>query len=95
MLKNNSQVTISISQLTKDKIIEKNIESWPIWSCEISEFPWTYGQKETCLILEGEIIVTTETERVTIHSGDYVIFPKGLSCHWNVLKPVRKYHSFG
>ena len=86
---------ISITQLTETAKEEKNIESWPIWSCEISEFPWTYSDKETCLILEGEVIVTTDHEEVTIRHGDFVIFPKGLPCRWRVLKPIRKHYSFG
>jgi uncharacterized cupin superfamily protein len=86
---------IQITQLTESAIEEKNIRSWPIWSCEVSEFPWTYSDTETCLILEGEVLVTTDHEEVTIRPGDFVIFPKGLSCRWNVLKPIRKHYSFG
>ncbi len=88
-------MNISITQLTEAEIEEKHIRSWPIWSCEVSEFPWTYSDKETCLILEGEVIVTTDVEEVTIKPGDLVVFPKGLSCRWNVLKPIRKHYSFG
>ena len=86
---------IDITQLTETEITELNVKSWPIWSCEISEFPWTYSDKETCLILEGEVIVTTDHEEVTIRPGDFVVFPKGLSCRWRVLKPIRKHYSFG
>ena len=68
-----------------------NVYSWPIWSCEVSEFQCS----ETCLILEGRVIVTTDYEDVTIKAGDFVVFPKGLSCHWNVIQPIRKHYSFG
>jgi len=39
-------------------------------------------------------MVTTDHEEVTIEPGDFIIFPKGLSCHWRVLKPIRKHYSF-
>ena len=41
------------------------------------------------------VIVTTDHEEVTIEPGDFVVFPKGLSSRWRVLKPIRKYYSFG
>jgi hypothetical protein len=25
---------------------------WPIWTCGVSRFPWTYEEQETCLLLE-------------------------------------------
>lgn len=86
---------IEIKSISKIEIMERSIQTWPIWSCEVSDFPWTYDERESCLILEGKVIVTTDMEEVTIRSGDFVVFPKGLSCRWNVLKPIRKHYSFG
>ncbi|MCB2181245.1 MAG: cupin domain-containing protein [Desulfobulbaceae bacterium] len=72
------------------------IKNWPIWTCEVSEFPWTYDAKETCLILEGEVIVTPDDgQGVSIKAGDLVTFPAGMSCHWKVTKPIRKHYQFG
>ena len=34
--------------------------SWPIWEKEVSEFPWEYDTKETCLLLEGDVTVKNE-----------------------------------
>ena len=68
--------------------------SWPIWTCDISEFDWEYGEKESCLLLEGEVEVKTDFEIVNFAAGDFVIFPKGLKCRWRVIKPVRKHYSF-
>ena len=74
----------------------KNAASWPIWEKEISEFPWQYDEKETCLILEGEVAVTTEEGRkFSFKAGDYVIFPQGMNCTWKIDKPVRKHYRFG
>jgi uncharacterized cupin superfamily protein len=88
-------IKIEIKKLSDVELTALNVYSWPIWSCEVSEFPWTYNDKETCFILEGKVIVTTDHEEVTIESGDFVVFSKGLSCRWRVLKPIRKYYSFG
>ena len=85
---------ISINRATKEELIKIGVFNWPIWTCEVSEFPWTYSEKESCYILDGEIEIKTEKEIVNIRSGDFVIFPKGLSCTWTVSKPVRKHYSF-
>ena len=85
---------IEIIKLSESKITEKNILQWPIWTCEVSEFDWEYSEGETCLLLEGEVEVTSEFETVRFSAGDYVVFPKGLKCRWKVMQPVRKHYSF-
>ena len=72
----------------------KDFNSWPIWSCEVSEFDWEYNQEEHCIIIEGEITVIGPENTVKISEGDYVIFPKGLKCKWKVYKPVKKFYTF-
>ena len=72
------------------------VYDWPIWSREASKFPWTYDQKETCYILEGEIVVTPDGgEPMRIVENDFVTFPAGLSCTWEILSPVRKHYKLG
>ena len=85
---------IEIIKLSGSKITEKNILQWPIWTCEVSEFDWEYSDEEACLLLEGEVEVSSEFETVRFSPGDYVVFPKGLKCHWKVMQPVRKHYSF-
>ncbi len=85
---------ITIEHLSDAEIEEKSIYSWPIWEKEVSEFPWHYDDKEVCLILEGEVTVTTKNQEVYIKPGDYVTFPKGLSCHWKITSPIRKHYNF-
>lgn len=68
---------------------------WPIWEKEISTFPWEYDQKETCLILEGESIVRSDEGAVKFGAGDYVIFPKGLKCTWEIKEKIRKHYKLG
>ena len=67
----------------------------PTWSCGVSAFDWFYDSQETCLILEGEVTVTYEGGSASFVAGDYVVFPKGLACVWNVAKPVKKHYVFG
>lgn len=75
---------------------EKNeAESWPIWQKERSVFPWSYSDKETCLIIEGKAKVKTDTEEVEFGPGDYVIFPQGLECTWEIIEDIKKHYNFG
>jgi len=75
--------------------VEKaEMQSKPIWGCEVSEFDWYYDSEEVCLLIEGEVTVTYNGGSVSFGSGDYVTFPKGLSCVWKVTKPVRKHYIF-
>ncbi len=85
---------VKIEKLPDEKITELGIKAWPIWTCEVSEFDWEYGEKESCLLLEGEVEVSSEFESVQFSAGDYVVFPKGLKCRWKVTRPVRKHYSF-
>ena len=85
---------IEIIKLTEDDIIKQNIRSWPIWTCGVSEFDWEYSEKESCLLLEGDVEVISDFETVKFSAGDYVIFPRGLKCRWNIIKPVRKHYNF-
>jgi uncharacterized cupin superfamily protein len=79
------------------KLEVMGVYDWPIWEKEVSTFPWTYDAKETCYLLEGEVIVTPDGggEPVHIRAGDLVTFPAGLSCSWQILSPVRKHYNFG
>jgi len=74
---------------------EAQMKSCPIWEKEPSEFPWHYDQQETCLLIEGQVEVTTDDgQEVKFGAGDYVILPKGLNCTWNVKQAVRKHYKF-
>jgi len=72
------------------------VEGWPIWTKEVSTFPWTYDSPETCYFLEGDVEVTPEGgEPVVMGQGDLVTFPEGMSCTWKVRVPVKKHYTFG
>jgi len=66
----------------------------PVWTCGVSEFDWYYDSEETCLIIEGDVTVKYGSKSVSFSAGDLVVFPQGLSCVWQVIKPVKKYYVF-
>ena len=74
---------------------EQEAKTWPIWEKEESEFPWEYTDKETCLILEGGVDVTSDNQTFHFSVGDYVIFPQGMKCTWKINKAVKKHYKFG
>ncbi|MCL2023959.1 MAG: cupin domain-containing protein [Oscillospiraceae bacterium] len=78
------------SEAEKTEMLSK-----PIWECGVSEFDWYYDSAETCLLLDGEVVVTYDGGEVSFGAGDLVTFPQGLSCVWKVRKPVRKHYVFG
>ncbi len=80
-------------QVIKNKNLE-DYKSWSIWECEPSKFDWEYDQEEHCYVLEGEVRVIGPENTVDINPGDYVIFPKGLQCVWEVKKSIKKHYSF-
>ena len=70
------------------------MKSKPVWTCGVSEFDWYYDSEETCLIIEGEVTVKYGSNSVSFAAGDLVVFPQGLSCVWQVKKPVKKHYIF-
>lgn len=85
-----------LSDLPEEQLDELGVFTWPIWTREASTFPWTYDDRETCLFLEGEVIVTPEGgEPVSMGKGDLVTFPKGMSCTWEIKQDVKKHYNFG
>jgi len=81
---------------TQGRLDDLGVKAWPIWTKEVSTFPWTYDEPETCYFLEGEVVVTcADGTRVEVGKGDLVTFPTGLSCTWEVKQPVRKHYRFG
>ena len=71
-------MSISVTSPCPETTIEElGIKSWPIWTCEASSFDWTYDEKETCLLLEGEVTVTPEGgDPVKFGAGGLVVFPQ-------------------
>ncbi len=86
---------IKVEKPEKSELESNGVMSWPIWEKEVSEFDWHYDSTEECYLLEGKVTVKTEDgEEVEFGKGDYVTFPKGLSCRWEVKEPVKKHYTF-
>lgn len=87
---------IKVEQLDETILKQRGIFDWPTWSKEESEFPWHYEEREQCLIVRGDVTVTTESgESVRFGVGDFVTFPQGLTCTWTVHRAVHKHYNFG
>ena len=80
-------------QIFKNKNLS-DFKSWPIWECQPSTFNWEYSEEEHCYIIEGDVTVIENGNIAHIKQGDYVIFPKGLKCNWEVHKAIKKYYIF-
>ena len=85
-------MNITVKKPTQAQI--GRMQTAPIWECPVSTFDWSYGSTEEALILEGEVTVEYGDKSVRFGPGDYVTFPKGLSCTWKVSSPVRKHYMF-
>lgn len=86
---------IEIQKVSEEDLEKRNVKAWPIWKKEISRFDWYYDDTEECYLLEGKVIVETEDgEKAEFGKGDYVTFPKGLSCVWDIKEPVKKHYTF-
>ena len=72
-------------------IIQYGIKSWPIWECEPSKFQWNYDDKEICLIVEGQAIISSQNDNIYfIKAGDLVEFPAELDWGWEINTSIKK-----
>jgi uncharacterized cupin superfamily protein len=83
----------AVKKPTQDE--QHEAQAWPTWEKEESIFPWEYDEQETCLILEGKAEVSCPEGKVEFEAGDYVVFPVGLKCTWDIKKKIRKHYKFG
>lgn len=87
-------MSIEVRKPTEEET--KTAENWSTWTKEVSEFPWSYSDQETCLILKGKAEVdASDGEKVEFGAGDFVIFPPGLDCTWKIKEPIEKKYKFG
>ena len=80
----------------KDFLEKKGVFQWGTWGCGVSKFPWTYSEAESCYLLQGKVIVTPNGggQPVRIQAGNFVTFPAGMSCTWDVQEAVEKHYMF-
>lgn len=88
---------IIVEKPTTEKLASLEVTRWPIWSKEVSQFPWSFTTQEIAYIIEGEVTVTPNDGSVAVsfQSGDLVTFPAGLTCTWNIKKSLRKHYLLG
>jgi len=86
---------IEVKKFSKDELNKIGVFNWPVWEKVVSEFDWFYDDKESCYIIEGDVEIKTEEEITSFKAGDFVVFPKGLSCKWKIKKSVKKHYKFG
>lgn len=86
-----------VERINDKKIGEMGIKSWPVWEKEVSQFDWSYGEKETCYILEGKAVVVSDDgqEKIEFGPGDLVTFQENLNCRWNITEPIKKHYKMG
>ena len=85
---------IKVEKPAEQYLRDRKVRSWGIWEKEVSRFDWHYDSVEECYLLEGRVVVETAEEKVEICAGDFVTFPAGLSCVWDIKEPVRKHYNF-
>jgi len=85
---------ITVRKMEKMELEKMGVFTWPIWQKETSRFDWHYDQIEQCFFLNGKVTVETKDGNVSFGKGDFVIFPKGLSCTWDIKEPVKKHYNF-
>lgn len=85
---------IKIKTLSAEDVDYLKIKNWPFWRKEISEFDWYYDSDEEFYLVEGEINITIDGTTYNVKPGDYVIMRKGLTAHWQVIKPVLKHYNY-
>jgi uncharacterized cupin superfamily protein len=90
-----SAVIVKLSNPGAELLEQLGVFAWPIWSKDVSTFPWTYDSEETCYLLEGDVTVTPRGgEPIRLQAGDLVTFPAGMSCTWQIRQAVRKHYVF-
>eukprot|EP00612_Vaucheria_litorea_P003357 CAMPEP_0171463054 /NCGR_PEP_ID=MMETSP0945-20130129/6857_1 /TAXON_ID=109269 /ORGANISM="Vaucheria litorea, Strain CCMP2940" /LENGTH=94 /DNA_ID=CAMNT_0011989727 /DNA_START=110 /DNA_END=394 /DNA_ORIENTATION=- len=86
-----------VNNPSQEKLDALGVFKWGTWGCDVSNFDWTYSDRETAYILEGEVTVAPKDGRkaASFGKGDLVTFPAGMSCTWDVKKAVSKHFKFG
>lgn len=86
---------IIVTPMPLEEAKKLGIDNWSSWSCEPSTFDWSYSEKETAYVFEGDVVVTANGEDTHITANTLVVFPKGMDCVWRVNQTIRKVYKFG
>ena len=80
--------------IAQSSLISKSADglAWTVvWQCSEGKFNWYYNVNETLLILEGSIVLESDTMPPTRYGpGDTIFFRNGAHARWHVEGRVRK-----
>ncbi len=86
---------VKIEKKSKEELEINGTFNWPVWEKEVSKFDWHYDCVEECYILEGKVRVEPrDGSPVEFEAGDFVTFPAGMDCVWEIKEAVRKHYNF-
>lgn len=86
---------VKVEALSMQDAKTRGITDWPVWEREASRFPWQYDTREECYILRGRARIETEDGNIEIEEHDFVVFPAGLECVWDIQEPISKHYRLG
>jgi uncharacterized cupin superfamily protein len=67
------------------------LASTMVWECSAGKFNWYYDFDETVLILEGSIVLESDTMPSKRYAaGDVIFFKDGAHARWHIEDRVRK-----
>ena len=67
------------------------LASTMVWECSAGKFNWYYDFDETVLILEGSIVLESDTMPSRRYAaGDVIFFKDGAHARWHIEDRVRK-----
>jgi uncharacterized protein len=67
------------------------LASTMVWHCTAGKFNWYYDFDETILILEGGIVLESDTMPPTRYgAGDVIFFKDGAHARWHIESHVKK-----
>ena len=84
---------IEVEQLNVEELNELGVNEWSVWEHDEDKIEWYYDKTEQCYILEGEATIVSEFESLTIKAGDFVTFPAGLECVWDIDSAIKKHYT--
>lgn len=85
---------VKVESLSDETIERRGVRAWPVWERGVSRFAWKYDETERCYLIDGQVRIETADGNIEIEAGDFVTFPAGLECTWDIRKPVRKHYTF-
>lgn len=86
---------IKVEKLSRKELEKRSVFKWPIWEKEVSRFDWHYDDTEECYFLDGKVtVMAKDGKSASFGKGDFVTFPKGLSCVWDIKEAVKKHYNF-